>query len=199
MAALRSARVLMVSVLSAVLGLPPFAVAHCVATVCHRLRWHVNNFFEKTFLNPTNPQVNPHKKLLSHAARRAIVGVDTRIPGRNAAPTRSRLPHDRTRVSPCANARACLRTHARLPTYARLPTRAHTHAPMPARTYAPAHTRARPRARGSGEGQITTPPPATQRGPSDFLRTRNWSLLRNCYGTGERRNTLHRDSGGSAF
>lgn len=174
--------------------MPPVAVARCVATVCHRLRWHVNNFFGKTFPNPTNPPVNRHKKLLSHATRRAIVGVDARIPGRTAAPTRSRLPHDRTRVSPRANARACPRTHARLP------TRSRTHAPMPARTRAPAPTRARAPARGV-VGRVKSPhhPRLPSAAPLIFLRARNWSLLRNCYGTGERRNTLHRDSGGSAF
>lgn len=182
MAALRSARVLMFSRPFVVVGLPPFAVARCVATVCHRLRWHVNNFFQNFFPNPTKPQANTHKKLLSHAARCAIVSVRAWIPGRTRAPKRSRLTP---------------RPNARTPTRTRTPVHASAHARTYARTCA--HASARPRAQGSGEGQITTLQTATQRRSLIFLRARNWSLLRNCYGTGERRNTLHRDSGGSAF
>lgn len=158
-----------------------------MATVCHRLRWHVNNFFWKTFPNPTNPQVKPHKKLLSHAARRAIASVSAWIPGRTASAYT---------IAPTP------RPNARIPTRkrARLPTRAHTHAPMPARTRAPAPTRARaPTHRGEGRVKSPHHPRLPSASPLIFLRARNWSLLRNCYGTGERRNTLHRDSGGSAF
>lgn len=124
MAALRSARVLIAFVLSAVVGLPPVAVARCVATVCHRLRWHVNNFFGKTFQNQTKPQANTHKKLFSHAARRTIVSMSAWIPGQNAsAYTIMPDPHDRTRVSPrertrtrpCPHIRAHMRPRERAP------------------------------------------------------------------------------------
>ena len=156
MAALRSARVLMFSRPFVVVGLPPFAMARCVATVCHRLRWHVNNFFQNFFPNPTKPQANTHKKLLSHAARCAIVSVRAWIPGRTRAPKRSRLTP---------------RPNARTPTRTRTPVHASAHARTYARTCA--HASARPRAQGEGGGSnhhTTTGYPASA--PDFFTRTK---------------------------
>lgn len=132
-----------------------------MATVCHRLRWHVNIFFGKTFQNQTKPQVKPYKKLLSHAARRAIVGVNARIPGRKRSAY--------TIASKPTTERAYLHAQTRTPAHASAHARAH------ARTYARtcAHASARPRARVSGEGQITTGGTATQRrAPHFFMRTK---------------------------
>lgn len=170
LAALRSARVLMFS--------RPFccdwSATCCGGSLCGYilppLAMARQQLFGKTFQNQTKQQVNTHKKLLSHAARRWTVSVSAWIPGRNAS-AYTIAPNPTTK-------------------------RAYPHA----QTRTPAHASARPRAQGRG-GRVKSPHyrPLPSVGLLIFLRARNWSLLRNCYGTGERRNTLHRDSGGSAF
>lgn len=94
--------------------------------------------------------------------------TDTIVP--NPTTKRAHLPM-RTPAPMPTHAHACppARAHART----RLPTRAHTHAPMPAHVRTCAHASARPHARGSGEGQITTGGTATQRRPPHFfMRTK---------------------------
>lgn len=80
-----------------------------MATVCHRLRWHVNNFFGKTFQNQTKPQVKPHKKLLHNNRIVKIAGEreherlnDRAYPHANA----HARAHARTHMRVCAHASA---------------------------------------------------------------------------------------------
>ena len=122
---------------------------------CALVRTDMQPFFQFILSVRTFTQVNTHKNLLSHAARRAIVIASARIPGRTRPPKRSRQ-------APRPNARIPTRKRARLPTYAHTRLCPHVRAHLRPRERAPAR-------RGGGEGQITTPPPATQRVPSDFF------------------------------
>lgn len=159
--------------------MPPFAAARCVATVCHRLRWHVNNFFGKTFQNTTKPQVNTHKKYLNDAARRWIVSVRAWIPGRNVSAQTIVSNPTTERAYPHASAHA--RAHAR--TYARTC----------------AHASARPRERGGGRVKSPHHNWLPSVVPLIFLCARNWSSDLPSYMTltGERQPIFRTDYGGA--